>query len=56
LKPTWSPDGLRLAFDRIDTWLGPSTSEIFIVDADGTTPVNLTRTSDAHESAPIWIR
>jgi Tol biopolymer transport system component len=54
-NPTWSPEGLRIAFDRIDSWLGQSSSEVFIIDADGTTPVNLTRSSDAHESMPIWI-
>lgn len=48
---SWSPDGRRLAFDdEVD-----GEGEIFVVNADGTGPRNLTN-SPSSEHEPIWSR
>lgn len=48
-RPTWSPDGQRIAFFSDRT----GDEEIWVVNLDGSNPVNLTDTpgSDAH---PAW--
>jgi TolB protein len=48
--PTWSPDGSKLAFVR-DT--GDETYDIYIVNADGSSPVNVSA-HPAHDWGPIW--
>jgi TolB protein len=48
--PAWSPDMKHLAFRRI---LGESNSEIFIADADGANPRNLTN-NPAFDGWPAW--
>src|SRR5581483_3282273 len=50
-EPAWSPDGRRIAFART---LEKGYSDIFVINADGTNPVNLTNTPAAHESLPAW--
>lgn len=50
----WSPDGKSIAFAmRPDGVQGPSESDIFVIDADGSNPRNLTHApgDDAH---PHW--
>ncbi len=47
--PTWSPDGTRIAF-RSDR---DGNFEIYVMDADGSNPVNLTDHS-ASERSPAW--
>jgi TolB protein len=34
-RASWSPDGKRLVFERIDTSVSPEKAAIFIIDADG---------------------
>jgi hypothetical protein len=47
--PAWSPDGTRIAFSTgLDNW------EIYIMNADGTNPVNLTQSPDTSDSRPAW--
>jgi Tol biopolymer transport system component len=46
----WSPDGQRIAF----TWFGPTTSDIWTINADGSNPVNLTDTPQIDEGFPAW--
>lgn len=47
--PSWSPDGTRIAFEtRRD-----GNSEIYVMDADGSDPVNLTK-HEAGDYEPAW--
>lgn len=52
--PSWSPDGRRVAYEsNVGTDRANPTNEIWIVDADGSHPVRLTRNAldDGH---PAW--
>lgn len=44
--PSWSPDGLRIAFDR--------GGDIWVMDADGSNPTNLTNSPNINDSEPVW--
>ena len=48
-EPARSPDGTRVAFASFRD----GDREIYVMDADGGNPVNLTR-HDAYDSAPAW--
>ena len=48
-QPARSPDGTRIAFSSVRDW----NREIYVMDADGGNPVNLTR-DDAYDSGPAW--
>jgi Tol biopolymer transport system component len=50
-NPSWSPDSKRIAFEspRYDV-----TTEIYVMNADGSNPVNLTNTPLRGEAAPSW--
>jgi TolB protein len=52
MNPTWSPDGTKLAVSS----LAPQTAipDIYIMDSDGSNPINLTKTREHHESAPAF--
>jgi Tol biopolymer transport system component len=51
--PTWSPDGKKIAFERIED--DGKNSEIYVMNSDGTNQTNLTNTPPtAHESAPSF--
>jgi Tol biopolymer transport system component len=45
-----SPDGQRIAY----TWFGLTTSDIWVMNADGSNPVNLTDTPQIDEGFPAW--
>ena len=49
LFPAWSPDGTKIAFwsDR------EGQPDIYLINADGTNPINLTR-DPHHEDRPTW--
>jgi serine/threonine-protein kinase len=49
---TWSPDGTRIAFYGATSDTSPY--DLFVMDADGTHPVNLTNTPDIDERYPTW--
>jgi hypothetical protein len=48
--PAWSPDGRKLAFcsDR------DGGSHVFVANADGSSPVNITKTAGLLDSEPAW--
>ena len=48
-QPARSPDGTKVAFSSIRD----GNLEIYVMDADGGNPVNLTR-DDAYDQAPAW--
>ena len=48
-EPSWSPDGLRIAFRR-----GLLVGDIYVVNADGSNLRNLTRTPKLDERQPAW--
>jgi Tol biopolymer transport system component len=54
--PTWSPDGQKIAFmsSRDGTYLDVYCGyyEIYVMNADGTAPVNVGRSLD---EAPVWL-
>jgi TolB protein len=59
--PSWSPDGTRIAFTQINPGLhepltGGFGTDIVVVAADGSSPTNLTRTTNAFLAfaAPSW--
>ena len=57
LAPAWSPDGSKIAFHRYDPNLFPhgnDNSDLYVMNADGSNQVNLTSTTDRHETLPVW--
>ena len=54
----WSPDGSKITFERrsdgCSRTLGPCTTDIYIMNADGSGVVNLTGSSDEFLAAPSW--
>lgn len=49
-SPQWSPDGTEIAFVSERT----GKADIFVMNADGTDPRNVTNTRDALEDRPVW--
>ena len=51
-QPAWSPDGQQITFMsfRGPLWKG----EIYVMNADGTNPINLTQSLDREDSSPSW--
>jgi Tol biopolymer transport system component len=50
LAGPWSPDGKRIAY----TWFGPTTSDVWVMNADGTGQTNLTNSPQIDEGFPAW--
>jgi Tol biopolymer transport system component len=53
--PHWSPDGTRIIFEGYSLAAG-NEADIFVVNADGTNPTNITNTPTVHEYSPAWSR
>ncbi len=49
-SPSWSPDGKKIAFNSDRA----GQEDIWLVNADGSDPVNLTRTRRVYEFCPAW--
>ncbi len=48
--PVWSPDGTRLAFESY----ARGDLDIWVMNRDGTQPLDLTENEKAHDYAPAW--
>jgi Tol biopolymer transport system component len=53
-QPDWSPDGTKMVYRRYPP--GQSHSDIFVANADGSNPVNLTASisNTSYEAMPAW--
>ena len=49
---SWSPDGTRIVTRRV--LAGTSNNEVFLLDADGTNPRNLTNDAASYDGWPVW--
>jgi TolB protein len=52
--PAWSPDGSKIAFTGYVPEPFGFTTDIFVMNPDGSGITNLTRTHNAYESSPAW--
>ena len=52
-SPRWSPDGTQIAFTRDLNRRDQTTAEIFVMNADGTDPQQLTH-NNAIDAVPSW--
>ena len=58
-EPAWSPDGKRITFVSYRDLKqiperGVIRGEIYVMDADGTNPINLTRSAEKAEGVSTW--
>jgi TolB protein len=51
-SPAWSPDGTKIAFTRCGG--SPFQCDVWVVNVDGTSPLNLTQTPDSDDRQPAW--
>jgi dipeptidyl aminopeptidase/acylaminoacyl peptidase len=51
-SPLWSPDSRWIAYSQDKG--GNELYDIYIISADGGTPINLTRTPEIREQHPVW--
>ena len=60
-EPAWSPDGKRITFVSYRDLKkiperGIIRGEIYVMNADGTNPINLTRSVEKAEGVSTWSR
>ena len=60
-QPAWSPDGSKIVFSlsldedtTIAVMNADGKNDIFAINADGTGPLNLTKTEFVEELSPSW--
>lgn len=51
IQPAWSPDGNKIAFEHTDE---TTESDIFVMNADGSGAVNITREPNKLDREPAW--
>ena len=51
-EPAWSPDGQQITFMSLRDPLG--LGEIYVMNADGTNPINLTQSLDRPDAVSSW--
>lgn len=51
-SPSWSPDGTRIAFIEVGSWV--KGSRVYVMDSDGSNRRMLVQTIRARELAPVW--
>jgi Tol biopolymer transport system component len=49
---SWSPDGTRIVTRRV--LAGTDNNEVFLLDADGGNPRNLTNDPESYDGWPVW--
>jgi dipeptidyl aminopeptidase/acylaminoacyl peptidase len=53
--PSWSPDGDRIAYDGLGPFGSPASSDIYVVNRDGSDAHHLTNTPNpTYEDDPAW--
>ena len=55
--PSWSPDGSKIAFESaplVDPHTIVNPADIYVMNADGMNPINLTRSPLDEDKAPSW--
>jgi dipeptidyl aminopeptidase/acylaminoacyl peptidase len=53
-EPAWSPDGKKIAFSDYDVSGSNSTTDIYVMNADGAGVTDLTQDYFYHEESPSW--
>ncbi|MDA1193159.1 MAG: hypothetical protein O3A46_15900 [Candidatus Poribacteria bacterium] len=53
-SPAWSPDGSRIAFEYLPNPAASQDCDIYLADADGRNPRNLTRRASDINLRPVW--
>ncbi len=53
INPTWSPDGRRIAFTRQPIGASGASSDLWLMNADGTSPRRVAQIQGA--GAPVWM-
>ena len=54
VHPAWSPDGAKIVFASDRNTPGGNTSDLFVMNADGTGQTNISNTPTVDEDSPAW--